>query len=99
MVVEEQLHDDLSNRNNKLQQQEDQYKKDLLTDGRKIYYENKQIDNLKLYRIIILIFYYIFLVIYVIVILFKLFTLKLKLNFTIRIGYIVIFSCIFHFLK
>lgn len=90
MVVEEQLHHDLYNRNNKLQQQQHQYKKDLLTDGRKIYYENKQIDNLKLYRKIILIFYYIFLVIYVIVILFKLFTLKLKLNYII-----ILFICLY----
>jgi len=58
-----QLYNDLLNRNNELEKQIDNSKKNNLTDGRKVYYENEQIDSLKSYQYFIRIIYYILLLV------------------------------------
>ena len=53
-----QLYHDVLNKNKTLKNDIDQYYKQTLTSERNVYYENKEIDNLKYYRTIIRVVYY-----------------------------------------
>ena len=89
-----ELHDDLTQHNKELQKQVDLSRKNILTDGRKVYYEIEQIDNLKLYRTLMIYFFYILLFFYLLYILFKRSTSnKFKINL-ITIIFLGIFAAI-----
>mgnify|MGYP001162182960 FL=1 len=60
-----QLYSDLSNKNEKLKKDIDDYKKRVLTDGRKLYYQDGRLENLEFYKKVITILYFMLLVFYI----------------------------------
>lgn len=62
----DQLYEDVSKKNQALKLDVDNYYKKTFTDERKVFYEDQEIDNLKYYRTIITIAYYVLIVFYIV---------------------------------